>query len=161
MTIKKNLENHVRGWLPKEPVIYSIKQASTASKVLVAYFILLFTIGILLRIFVTPLFLPGTAEITDRSIVMFIVVGVLLTGVYYLKTQGSLKQIRTIYALGVALPIGFAIYVIVSIVIRTVTGTVSQGGSEFLLIIMFGYTIGFIIGIPVSKEIQKRSPGRF
>ena len=160
MTLRESLENRIRGWLPKEHISYNIKKTTTASKLLAAYFILIFAIGSLLRLFITPLFLPNAVEITDRSIITLILGGVLLAAVYYLKMQGSQKQIRTIYALGIALPIGFAIYAVVSIVIRTVTGTVSQGWSEFLLILVFGYTAGFIIGIPASKRIQQRFPGR-
>ena len=160
MTYIKQLANRIRGWLPKEHISYSIKRTTTASKLLAVYFILIFAIGILLRLFVTPLFLPGAAEITDRSIVMFILVGVMLVAMYYLKTQGSPKQIRTIYTLGIAFPIGFTIFIVTAIVARAITGNPVQG-FDTLLIIAFGYTIGFIIGIPASKKMQERFPGRF
>ena len=155
MNLKKNLENHVRGWLPKEPMVYSIKRTTTASKGLAVYFILLFAIGILLRLFITPLFLPSLAEITDRSIIIFTLLSVMLVAVYYLKTQGSRKQIRLFYALAIGLGLGFPIFAVVTLLFNTIMGYTVQG-IDLLLDYAFAYTVAFIIGIPLSKKILER-----
>jgi len=135
---------------------YSIKRTTTASKLLAVYFILLFAIGILLRLFITPLFLPPSlTEITDSSIAIFIILGVLLAAVYYLKTQGSRKQIRLFYALTIGIGLGFPIFAVVTLLFNTVVGHTVQG-FDLLLDYAFAYTVAFIIGIPASKRLQKR-----
>ena len=154
MNVKKYLENRVRGWLPKQISVRNIKRA-TSPKFLAVYFILLFTIGILFRIFITPLFLPSIAEITDRSIIMFILLGVIFIAVYYLKTQGSRKQVRLFYALAIGLGLGFPIFGVAIIVYNNVMGYTAQG-IDLLLDYAFSYTVAFIIGIPLSKKILAR-----
>lgn len=125
------------------------------SKLLAAYFILIFVSGILLRIFVIPLLWSAASEITTAAIAVLALSGVLLIGVYYLKTQGSAKQIRIFYALCIGIAFGFPILVVVALVARAITGVPIQG-FDVLLILAFGYAVGFIIGIPASKKIQER-----
>jgi hypothetical protein len=151
----------LRGWLPNEHTSYVIKRTAIAHKWLATYLALVFIVGIILRLFVMPLFWPAAGEITDRAIAMFTMFTIMLVALYYLKTQGSPKQIRTIFALGIALPVGFALFVVAAIVIKAVTGNSVQG-FDALLIFTFGYTVGFIIGIPTSKKVQARySRGAF
>lgn len=126
------------------------------AKLLALYLALIFAIGIVLRLFLLPLFWPSASEITDSAIAILSLFGVMLIVVYYLKTQGSQKQIRTLFALSVGLPVGFVIYAIVSISIRTLTNTVSQSWSEFFILLALGYVIGFIIAVPASKKMQER-----
>ena len=128
----------------------------TNAKLLALYFALIFAIGIILRLFLLPLFWPSASEITDSAIAILALFGVMLIVVYYLKTQGSQKQIRTLFAFSVGLPLGFVIYAIVSISIRTLTNTVSQSWSEFFILLALGYVIGFIIAVPASKKMQER-----
>jgi membrane protease YdiL (CAAX protease family) len=130
-------------------------------RLLSVYFILIFVTGVLLRLFVLPSLWPAAIEITDSAIALLVLFSVMLIVVYYLKTQGSKKQLRTIFALGIALPVGFLIYAVVSIVIRTLTETISQGWSEFIIILAIGYTIGFIIAVPASKKMLERYTRRF
>ncbi|NLF89097.1 hypothetical protein GX563_09790 [Candidatus Bathyarchaeota archaeon] len=125
------------------------------SKLLGAYFILIFITGILLRLFVVPLLWPAASEITTAAIAVLALSGVLLIGVYYLKTQGSSKQIRIFYACCIGIAVGFPILVVVALVARSITGVPVQG-FDVLLILSFGYAVGFMIGIPASKKIQER-----
>ena len=111
------------------------------AKLLVLYFILIFAVGIILRLFVLPLVWPSASEITDSALVILTLFGVMLIVMYYLKTQGSQKQIRTLFVLSVGLPVGFAIYAVISIIVRTVTNTVSQGWSEFFIILALKITL--------------------
>ena len=155
MNVKRSIQQLLRGWVPKERTFYSVKRTATTHRWLAAYFALIFVIGIILRLFVMPLFWPAAGEITDRSIAIFAIITIMLSVVYYLKTQGSPKQIRTLFALGIALPIGFVLFIATAIVIRAITGNPVQG-FDTLLILAFGYALGCIIGIPVSKKVQER-----
>ncbi len=155
MNVQKSLKNRIRGWLPQEHTVYAIKRTTVAHRWLAAYFVLIFVISIFLRLFVLPLLWPAAGELTDRAIATLGIVTVMLAALYYLKTQGSPKQIRTIFALGIALPIGFVLFVVAATVIRAITGSPVQG-FDSLLIFTLGYTVGFIIGIPASKKVQER-----
>jgi len=155
MNVKKYLENYIRGWLPKESSVRSIKRTSTP-KVLAVYFFLIFAAGIILRIFVTPLLLPDLAKITDFSLASFILLAALLIVVYYLKTQGSPKQIRLFYAFAIGVGLGFPIFAVVTLISNAVTGHAMRGTS-LLLNYVFSYTVAFIVGIPVSKILQERT----
>jgi len=156
MNPKKYLEKRIRGWLPKEPIVRIIKRMTP--KILAVYFFLLFAVGILLRIFVMPLFLPSLAEATNLSLTLltFILLALLFVVVYYLKTQGSPKQIRSFYALAIGLGLGFPIFAAVTLVFNAVAGYTIQG-TNLLLDYVFSYTVAFIIGIPVSEILQKRT----
>lgn len=130
------------------------------SKLLAVYFIIIFAVGILLRFFVTPLLWPaGVGEVTDMAIAISALFGAMLVIVYYLRTQGSAKQMRILYALGIALPIGFIFLVVITLAARAITGNPVQDVFDILLILAFGYTVGFIIGIPASKKLQDVSVG--
>jgi hypothetical protein len=155
MKHRTRIKERIRGWLPREPSVRSIKRTMTP-KVLAVYFFLIFAVGIILRIFVTPLFLPGLAEITDLSITMFILLALLLVAVYYLKTQGSPKQIRLFYAFAIGIGLGFPIFAVVTLIFNATTGHAIRG-TNLLLDYVFSYTVAFIIGIPVGKILHKRT----
>lgn len=154
--LRAYLENRIRGWLPKEPNLYRIKRTMNP-KILAVYFVFLFAVGILLRIFIMPLFLPDLAEATNLSLTLlaFMLLALFFVVVYYLKTQGSPKQIRSFYALAIGLGLGFPIFAVVTLVFNAVTGHTIQG-TNLLLDYVFSYTVAFIIGIQVSKKMQRR-----
>lgn len=99
--------------------------------------------------------MPGIAVPTELlgTVAAFVVAALILIVVYYLKTQGTPKKIRAFYALAIGLGLGFPIFLVVD----AVAGYTVQG-TNLLLEYGFSYTVAFIIGIPLSKELQKRTP---
>lgn len=105
------------------------------------------------------MFLPGLVEISGLSTTMFISLATLLVIAYYLKTEGSPKQVMFFYTLATGLGLGFPIFAVFPLVFNAVAGCTIQG-INLLLDYLFSYTLAFVTAIPVSKKMQNRRPGR-
>lgn len=155
MNVKKNLENRIRGWLPKDLRVYSVKRIVN-SKGLAVYFILLLIIGVLIPIFITPLFLPPSLiPAINESILMLLFTGTMLALVYYIRTRGTPKQVRLFFFICIGGGLGFPIFAVATLIVNTVVGHTVQG-FDLSLDYVFSFIVAFIISIPVSKKMQKR-----
>ncbi|MGQ9552396.1 MAG: hypothetical protein ACUVUE_08225 [Candidatus Bathycorpusculaceae bacterium] len=129
-------------------------------KTLALYFLLLFVVGIFIRIFISPLLWPGVAEVVDlsRTVLTFVVVALVLGVIYYIRTQGSLKQVRLFYTVTIGLGLGFPIYAVSVATFNFFMGYTVQGTSHFFVIV-FSYIIAFMTAAYASKKIQQRWQG--
>ena len=155
MTLKKDLANRVRGWIPKEPVVYSIKRTIT-SKGLAVYFSLLFIIGVLIPAFVTPLFLPSSLiPAVNESILMLLFAGTMLALVYYIRTRATPRQVRLFFFVSIGGGLGFPIWVGAMLLSKALIGNYFEGFNVQLAYVL-SFAVAFVIGIPASKGLQKR-----
>jgi len=129
-------------------------------KTLALYFLTIFIVGILIRIFISPLLWPGISEIVDlpRTVLTFAVFALVLGVIYYIRTQGLTKQVRLFYTVTIGLGLGFAIFAVVVTTFDFFIGYAVQGNS-FFLVFGLSYIVAFTIAAFTSKKIQRRWRG--
>ena len=78
-------------------------------KTIIIFFSLLFVVGVLIRIFISPILWPGVPEIVAplRIILSAAMVFLMFRVIYYLKVGASPKQIRIYWIVSLGLGIGF------------------------------------------------------
>ncbi len=149
------LGKRIRGWVPKEHIVYGIKRTIT-SKGIAIYFSLLFIIGVLIPAFVTPLFLPSSLIPTvNESILMLLFVGTMLALVYYIRTRATPRQVRLFFFVGIGGGLGFPVWAGAMLLSKALTGNYFEG-FDVQLAYVLSFAVAFVIGIPASKGLQKR-----
>ena len=121
-------------------------------KTLIIFFSLLFVVGVLIRIFISPILWPDVPEIVDplRIILSSAMVFLMLSVIYYLKVHASPKQIRIFWIVSLGLSIGFPFSVVGVLMFRALVG--SSPAILFYLLYFVGVAIGAFIGNWVCKK---------
>jgi len=160
MNLKEHLTNRIKGWLPKEPHLPSFCRASDRENVririretLTFRYLMFFVIAVFLRLVGLPFF-PRTELIDIPLILMAIAAGAFLIAVICeTRTGRASKWIKLSSGAAVDLGIGCIIYAVVATFVylagQAVIGTL-------LLLVVLSYSVAFIIGIQVSKKIQRQ-----
>ena len=123
-----------------------------SSKKLAIYFIIIFVVVVLSRIFVSPWLWPEKTELVDPIITLmtFTVAGLGLGLIYYLKTAGSPKQMRLFFVTCSGLGFGFILSIVSGIILATFIRPVP------LLLTFLLYAIMFIAGAYIGDKIGKK-----
>jgi len=121
-------------------------------KTLIIFFSLLFVVGVLIRIFISPILWPDVPEIVDplRTFLSATVVFLILSVVYYLKVGASPKHIRIFWIFCLGLGIGFPFAFVGVLMFRALVG--SSPDALFPLLYSVGVAIGAFIGNWVGKK---------
>ena len=121
-------------------------------KTLIIVFSLLFVIGVLIRIFISPILWPGVPEIVDplRIILSTAMVFLMFRVIYYLKVGASPKHIRIFWIVCLGFGIGFPFAFVGVLMLRALVG--SSPDVLFSLLYFVGVAIGAFIGNWVGKE---------
>jgi hypothetical protein len=157
MNLKEYLEARVRGWLPREPdfcrasdrenMRIRIRETSTFR------YLMFFVIAVFLRLVSLP-FLSRTS-IVDIPLVLVAIAAVafLIAVICETRTGRASKWTKLSSGAAVDFGIGFVIYAVVA----TFFYMAGQAVLETLLIlVVFSYTVAFILGIQVSKKMQRQ-----
>ena len=132
------------------------KSSSTLVKVsrktLLIFFSLLFVVGVLIRIFISPILWPDVPEIVEplRIILSSAMVFLMLSVIYYLKVRGSPKQFRVFWIVSLGLCIGFPFSVVGVLIFKALLGR--SPDILFPLLYFIGVAIGAVIGNWVGKK---------
>ncbi len=124
----------------------------SSSRKLAIYFIIIFVVAVLSRIFVSPWLWPEKTELVDPilTLITFTAAGVGLGLIYYLKTAGSPKQMRVFFVACSGLGFGFILWTVSGIILATFIRPVP------LLLIFLLYAIMFIAGAYIGDKIGKK-----
>jgi len=121
-------------------------------KTLIIFFSLLFVVGVLIRIFISPILWPSVPEIVDplRIILSTTLMFLILVVLYYLKTHASPKQVRVFWIVSLGLSIGFPFSVVGDLMVKALFGC--SPDVLFLLLYFVGFALGAFIGNWVGKK---------
>ncbi len=121
-------------------------------KTLIIFFSLLFVVGVLIRIFISPILWPDVPEIVDplRIILSTAMVFLMLSVIYYLKVGASPKHIRIFWIVCLGLSIGFPFAFVGVVMFRALVG--NSPDVLFPLLYFVGVAIGAFIGNWVGKK---------
>lgn len=160
MNLKAYLENLIRGWLPKKPHSPSFCRASDRKKVririretLTFRYLMFFVIAVFLRLVGLPFF-PRTAIVDIPLVLMAIAaVAALIAVICETRTGRTSKWTKLSSGAAVDLGIGCIIYAVVATFVYLAGQAVLE---TLLLLVVLSYTVAFIIGIGVSKKMQRQ-----
>jgi hypothetical protein len=121
-------------------------------RALLIYFALLFVSGLLIRVFISPILWPNISEITDLGdiLVSSAMVILMLSVIYYLKTQGSPKQVRIFFTVALGVAIAFPFALVFSLALEVPLGV--PRASLFDPFYLVGLVLGLVIGNWVGKR---------
>ena len=124
-------------------------------KTLLIFFSLILALGVLIRIFLSPILWPDVPEIVDplRIILSFAMVFFGLSVLYYLKTSGSPKQFRVFWIVSLGLGIGFPFSLVGDFMLKALFGRYPD--ILYPLLYFVGVAIGAVIGNWVGKKGYK------
>jgi predicted permease len=158
MHLKEYLENRIKGWLPNEPDSPDFCRAADRENMRIGIretstfrYLMFFVIAVFLRLVSLP-FLSRT-EIVDIPLVLVAIAAVafLIAVICETRTGRTSKWTKLSSGVAVDLGLGFVIYAVAATFVYLVGQAVLEA---LLLLVVFSYTVAFIIGIRVSKRMQ-------